>query len=608
MGENRTLLTNSSLGGSGNLTKTGDGILFLTNPSATPNTFSGELTIEAGTLRTTGTLATTTGNPDIVLKGGTRVENGGAAASTVTLTGGTSRTHLDGNITLVGTTGGTSTGTSLVFGRSGGGAINLRTNVEINVENALNDNGGGFVQIQGVSEETAGLSLTKVGQGTLRLTAGTTHTGGTFINQGTIQIPAGIGSINGNVTINGGRLLNDVNAVDMGGGSVLTLVSGSYEGSDRSSIRAGSYVFESGDTTDSRLVGTASSLTKNTSGTVTLRASNTFTGAVTLNAGVLELRGASFVENIQVVTTTASSTVMTVADSSVLSVGQYVIGAGSFGFGNNNYIVSIDSPTSVTLAGAIFSNRGGTGTATFQAGSSLGVGGAINLNGGTLRYSATDQVDYSNRFSTAAGQIYSIDTAGQAVTFGSVLSSSGGSLTKLGAGSLTLAADNTYTGSTTVTGGLLVVNGSTAAGSAVTVGADSTLGGSGTVSGNLTLANGAFLAFDVANTLTLGGTLSLHNSFGVGSLRSIHGQAIDWTTIADNSLGYTLLNTSFEFDATNISNFGYGNRFDIGNGRSAYFQNGSLVLVVIPEPSTYALMLCGLLGLLIVVRHRKRVA
>ena len=82
--------------------------------------------------------------------------------------------------------------------------------------------------------------------------------------------------------------------------------------------------------------------------------------------------------------------------------------------------------------------------------------GSIIFGGGTLQYSAANKNDYSGRFSTAANQPISIDTNGQSVTFPTTaLSSSGGTLTKLGAGTLTLSDTNTYTGATTVTSGTL---------------------------------------------------------------------------------------------------------------------------------------------------------
>jgi hypothetical protein len=50
------------------------------------------------------------------------------------------------------------------------------------------------------------------------------------------------------------------------------------------------------------------------------------------------------------------------------------------------------------------------------------------------------------------------------------------------------------------------------------------------------------------------------------------------------------MTTSFVFNSSNISNFGVANAYDIGGGRSAYFSNGSLILNVVPEPSTWLLV------------------
>ena len=102
------------------------------------------------------------------------------------------------------------------------------------------------------------------------------------------------------------------------------------------------------------------------------------------------------------------------------------------------------------------------------------------------------------------------------------LQGAGTSLTKAG-GSLTdLSNANTYTGITAVTGGTLLVNGSTAAASVVTVGPGATLAGTGTVAGPVsplgTVGSGSSTSIGV---LTAGGSYS---QSGGGTLRDLEGE------------------------------------------------------------------------------------
>ena len=85
---------------------------------------------------------------------------------------------------------------------------------------------------------------------------------------------------------------------------------------------------------------------------------------------------------------------------------------------------------------------------------------------------------------------------------------------KAGEGTWIFSRTNTYTGTTSVNGGKLLINspGSLASGSAVAVANGAVLGGSGIVNGGVTVAAGGTLApgdVNTVGTLSLGGTLSL---------------------------------------------------------------------------------------------------
>ncbi|MEI8320250.1 MAG: autotransporter-associated beta strand repeat-containing protein, partial [Planctomycetia bacterium] len=126
----------------------------------------------------------------------------------------------------------------------------------------------------------------------------------------------------------------------------------------------------------------------------------------------------------------------------------------------------------LTLSGTNTYTGGTTltaGTLAFGSANAIGSSGTISFGGGTLQSSASNTTDYSARFSNAASQQYKIDTNGQSVTLASNLTSSGGSFTKLGTGTVTLSGANTYTGGTTLTAGTLALGSANAIGSAGTI-------------------------------------------------------------------------------------------------------------------------------------------
>lgn len=277
-------------------------------------------------------------------------------------------------------------------------------------------------------------------------------------------------------------------------------------------------------------------LTKEDAGTWILSASNSYTGGTVINSGLLAI-----------------------SNSSALGTGTVTINGG-------------------TLANAAGSGRTILNNVVFGGDAALGGspgGASLTINGATDLGGATRTITMSN-----------------SVTFSGVVTN-GGLVVEASAANrrLTLTTDNTYSDGTAMAGGVLLVNNTTGSGTgsgAVTVASNAVIGGSGIIGGDLVLSDGALFAFDTSYTLTLNGLLTIAPTFGVNSLRTTSGGNIDWASIVDGT--YTLLETSFVFDDLNIGNFGPDSAQDIGEGRSAYFTDGSLVLNVIPEPSTYALL------------------
>ncbi len=167
------------------------------------------------------------------------------------------------------------------------------------------------------------------------------------------------------------------------------------------------------------------------------------------------------------------------------------------------------------------------------------------------------------------------------------------SLVKNGNSTQILSGNNTYTGSTLVSAGTLLVHGALGA-TAVTVEEGGILGGTGSIAGSVNFDIGARLyVSDFTDALSISGSVTF-DGFGFDNLAGW-----DYAN-AENGI-YTLLAGS-NFDLTHVANVGADNALILGDGRSAYFQNGSLQVVIIPEPGT---ALLGGLGLLALLRRRR---
>ncbi|TAK98313.1 MAG: hypothetical protein EPO07_12180, partial [Verrucomicrobia bacterium] len=248
--------------------------------------------------------------------------------------------------------------------------------------------------------------------------------------------------------------------------------------------------------------------------------------------------------------------------------------------------------------GTLACTRVGTATANSQAGPpTTGIlpTATLNFNGGTLKAKASSTTFLQG--STVAPIIpvtaivksggAVVDTAGFNITFVEPLQHDStlgvtpdGGLNKTGAGTLTLAAANTYTGNSTVNNGTLLVSGSLTA-SPVIVNSGGTLMGNGncgstiTVNAGGTVAPGASVGVLTAtNNISLGGTTFMEISVTANTndlLRSISGSITYGGTLSVTNLGGLLTNgMSFKLfnGSSYLSSFGTLQLPGLGAGQS----------------------------------------
>lgn len=215
-----------------------------------------------------------------------------------------------------------------------------------------------------------------------------------------------------------------------------------------------------------------------------------------------------------------------------------------------------------------------------------GTNAGVNTNVVTSGAAATLRINTS----VATTHIYGAGSAANSGVIGGAIS-----VDKLGLGIQELGGNNTYAGITRILAGTLIVDGTHTGGGSYTVESGAVLGGNGTISSSIDFMAGALLMFDPGTALTVNGSNVTFDNFGIGNLVGL-----------DSSVGlgtYTLMDGSATFDFAGLANFGEANKASIGGGKFAYFQPGSLQLVVaIPEPSA---ALLGGLGLLALLRRRR---
>jgi autotransporter-associated beta strand protein len=407
---------------------------------------------------------------------------------------------------------------------------------------------------------TGATELTKSGTASLTLTGLNTHTGGTTLSGGTLNLghPAALGS--GPLTLLGGTLVNSSGGplvttgnnpqnwngnFTFSGPADLNLGTGSVTLSDHRTVTttAGNL------TLGGSVSGIGRNLTKLGAGTLA------FTGAATLNnldiqnGGVVVDGGSYTCPNgtggwgLWVRGTTNSfltvknNATVTVTTGFQIQQGTATLESGSITVAGNGvaeiYLGNSTNPATLTIKGGTvtgrtmsFGNGGSPATLNLEGGSlvwntapSKGSGTAtLNLGGGTLRAGGSFTVPTSLPFTlTGTNGPLTVDTQAFNTTLANALNGTGG-LTKAGAGTLTLtSASCGFTGPTTVNAGTLAVSGSLTGGTAVTAeGGTFAVAAAGLVDlAPITVKDGGTLRVDATGnilksvTVENGGSLSL---------------------------------------------------------------------------------------------------
>jgi autotransporter-associated beta strand protein len=360
-------------------------------------------------------------------------------------------------------------------------------------------------------------SVAQIGAGTTILAGNNTYTGGATVNAGTLQAGSANGfSQNSEFTVNSTLDLNGFNnniGSLSGAGTVLNngpaAAALTVGGDNDNSIFAG--VLKNGTS--------SLQLTKSGTGTLILTGTNLYTGGTTISIGMLQLGNGG----------TAGSVIGDVLDN------------GTLAFNRSN---------SVTFGGVI----SGTGNVVNMGPGTLILTAANTYTGGTTINTGTLQLGNGGTKGSIAGNVIDNGTLAfdrsDSVTFPGVITGTG-NLVKLGTGTLTLPATNTYAGTTTVNSGSLIVDGSIASAQTV-VNSGGFLGGHGTIRGNLA-NSGTVSQINSPGTLTVtgnytqnpGGTLRIRVAgvaTGQHDLLAVGGHATLGGTLQLISLGGFSLN------------------------------------------------------------------
>ncbi len=263
----------------------------------------------------------------------------------------------------------------------------------------------------------------------------------------------------------------------------------------------------------------------------------------------------------------------------------YSAGSARFIRGDGSAVQTGDGNDVVTNSGTISGSNGRA--ITLEGGDDT-----LNIQGGTA--TITGAVDGGSGTDTLNFDL----GVGNSFDFGQELT--GFEAVNIQSGTVTLGGDSTYIGTTTVTAGTLIIDGTHSGNGDLIVQRGAALGGDGTISGSLSLQNGASFVFNPGSTLTVNGASVDLGNLGIASLLGLDSSTSNGT--------YTLINGSAVFDFADVANLGFDQAAALGGGKSAYFQEGSLNVIVVPEPGTAGLLAGGLAIWLLGRRLRLRSA
>jgi autotransporter-associated beta strand protein len=182
---------------------------------------------------------------------------------------------------------------------------------------------------------------------------------------------------------------------------------------------------------------------------------------------------------------------------------------------------------------------GGNGSFDNATGSALVLTTNMNLSGGSPVFVGTDDLTLGNVAISAANRTITVNA--KTLTIGNVTEDvAGRNFTKAGAGVLVLNGNGTYTGTTTVSGGVLKIASGKSISSNVTVSAAGTLAGNGTVNGTV----------DVAGKIAPGASIGALST-GNLSLNSGTGGTLDSEVDMSNTPGADLVDVTGTVDVTN---------------------------------------------------------